>query len=59
MMGLFDLILGASNCNFNAKLILIYAQAHLGLLHFASPLAKQNEKQNKNISPLSWEKRLH
>jgi hypothetical protein len=24
-------------------------------LQFASPLAKQNEKQNKNISPLSWE----
>jgi hypothetical protein len=24
-------------------------------LHFASPLAKQNRKHNKNISPLSWE----
>jgi hypothetical protein len=24
-------------------------------LHFASPLAKQNGKHNKDISPLSWE----
>jgi hypothetical protein len=24
-------------------------------LHFASPLAKQNGKHNKYISPLSWE----
>jgi hypothetical protein len=32
-------------------------------LHFASPLAKQNKTKNKfkarNISPLSWERRLY